>query len=163
MLEKILKFLFVIIIIFFVIILIIVIYNIIQINIQHKSYPNILGFTFFEVATGSMEPTIDAGDVVIVKLTKEVEINDIIVYNENNNFITHRLIRNKENDYITKGDANNIEDNPIKENDILGKVVLTIPKVGILKKAILSPEVIMLIMSLIVLTIGLKIFRIKSR
>ena len=144
--EKILKFLSRIIIIFFVIILIIVIYNLIQSNIQLKSYPNILGFTFFEVATGSMEPTIDAGDVVIVKLTKEVEINDIIVYNENNNFITH-----------------NIEDNPIKENDILGKVVLTIPKVGILKKAILSPEVIMLIMSLIAFTIGLKIFRIKSR
>ena len=112
------------------------------------------GFTFFEVATGSMKDTIQ-----IVEITKDVKENDIIVYKEEENFITHRLVEINENgELITKGDANNAKDQPIKIDKVLGKVVYILPKIGILKKAILSKQVLILILTLIILLgVALKI------
>ena len=124
-------------------------YYIYQIKIQKNDYANIFGYTFFEVATGSMMPTIQIGDVVIVEITKEIKENDIIVYKENENFITHRLIENKDNKIKTKGDANNSEDKPIEKEAVLGKVIKILPKIGIWRKIILTPEVIGLIIILI--------------
>lgn len=134
------------------ILIIIGLYYLVQIKILNNSYANIFGYTFFEVATGSMSNTIEIGDVVIVKITKEVQENEIIVYSEDNNFITHRLITKDENGkFITKGDANNSEDKPIEETQILGKVIYIIPKIGSFKRAILSPQVLILILTLIIL------------
>ena len=128
------------------------IYYLVQIKVFNNDYANIFGYTFFEVATGSMADTIEIGDVVIVELTKDVRKNDIIVYKEEENFITHRLIEIDENgEFITKGDANNTEDKPVNETQVLGKVTYIIPKLGIWRKAILSPQVLMLIASLIIL------------
>ncbi len=117
------------------------------------------GFTFFEVATGSMKDTIQIGDGVLVEITKDVKENDIIVYKEEENFITHRLVEINENgELITKGDANNAKDQPIKIDKVLGKVVYILPKIGILKKAILSKQVLILILTLIILLgVALKI------
>ena len=86
-----------------------------QTRIQHKSYSNIFGFTAFRVATGSMENTIEVGDIVITKLDTPVNLNDIIVFQENNYFITHRLITILDDELITKGDANNSEDKAIEK------------------------------------------------
>ena len=47
--------------------------------------------------------------------------------------------------------ANNAEDKPINESQVLGKVTYIIPKLGIWRKAILSPQVLILIASLIIL------------
>ena len=128
------------------------IYYLVQIKVFNNDYANIFGYTFFEVATGSMANTIEIGDVVIVELTKDVRKNDIIVYKEEENFITHRLIEIDENgEFITKGDANNTEDKPVNETQVLGKVTYIIPKLGIWRKAILSPQVLILIASLIIL------------
>ena len=135
----------------FSIIIILGIYYIFQIKILKNEYANMFGYSFFEVATGSMSPTIEIGDVVIVKITKEVNEDDIIVYRENENFITHRLIEKKEDKLIAKGDANNSEDKPIELEDVLGKVEKIIPKVGIWRKAILQPEIIGLTITVIVI------------
>ena len=97
-----------------------------QTRIQHKSYSNIFGFTAFRVATGSMENTIEVGDIVITKLDTPVNLNDIIVFQENNYFITHRLITILDDELITKGDANNSEDKAIEESQVIGKVVAII-------------------------------------
>lgn len=135
------------------VLIVIGVFYITQIKLFNNDYANLLGYTFFEVATGSMSPTINVGDVVIVKITKEVNENDIIVFKEENNFITHRLIQKEEGKIITKGDANNSEDKSITEDSILGKVITIIPQIGNWRKAILSPEVISLILILIVLLI----------
>lgn len=134
-------------------------YYLIQIKVLNNEYANIFGYTFFEVATGSMADTIEIGDAVVVELTKDAQENDIIVFKEDNNFITHRLIEIQENgELVTKGDANNSEDKPITESQVLGKVVYIIPKLGIWKKAILSPQVLILITTLIILLgVALKI------
>ena len=133
------------------ILIVIGMYYIYQIKIKNSEYANIFGYTFFEVATGSMSPTIEVGDIVIVKITKEIEKNDIIIYKENNSYIAHRLIEKKDNLLVAKGDANNSKDKPIKYEDIMGKVILTVPKVGLFRKIILSPEIIGLIVLVLLL------------
>ena len=112
------------------------IYYIIQIKALQKSYADMFGYTFFEVATGSMSHTIEIGDVVIVKITPEVKENDIIVYKDDKSFITHRLIEINGDELTTKGDANNSEDKHITSNQVLGQVIYIIPKVGIWRKVL---------------------------
>ena len=127
------------------------IYYIIQIKILKNDFANLCGYTFFEVATGSMENTINIGDVVIVNLTKYVNENDIIVYKDDNNFITHRLIKKQADKLITRGDANNSEDKPINEDQILGKVIYIVPKMGIFRKIFISKEILGLVIAILIL------------
>ena len=129
-------------------------YYIFQIKVMNSGYANIFGYTFFEVATGSMSPTIEIGDVVIVKLTKQVDVNDIIVYQDGNDFITHRLIEKNGDELIAKGEANNSEDKPIRSDMVIGQVIQIIPKIGIWRKVILTPEVIGLV-SILVIILGI--------
>lgn len=150
-LSKILGYILNILIILVTIIIILAIYYFIQIKVFNKTYANIFGYTFFEVATGSMEPTIDVGDAIIVKITNEVNENDIIVCNKDNAFITHRLIRIEEENFITKGDANNTEDEPMNKSDLVGKVVNIIPNFSLWKKVIYTPQVIIPIFVMLIL------------
>lgn len=126
-------------------------YYIYQIKIKQNDYANLFGYTFFEVATGSMNPTIQVGDVIVVKITKQIEENDIIVYKDGKSIITHRLIKKESDELIAKGDANNSEDKPIQEDMILGRVVKIIPKLGIWRKILTSPEIVGLIIVLIII------------
>ena len=133
------------------IVIIIGMYYIYQLKIEKNDYANLFGYTFFEVATGSMSPTMEIGDVVIVKITKEVKQNDIIVYIDGENIITHRLIEINDDGLIAKGDANNSEDKPIQYEMVLGEVVSIWPKIGIWRKIFTSSDVVGLILVLIVL------------
>ena len=127
--EKIFSIILNVLITFIVIITLIGSYYIFQIKVLKNDYADIFGYTFFEVATGSMSGTIEIGDVVITKITKEVNENDIIVYKEGNSFITHRIIRKEGDVIVTKGDANNAEDLPINNEAVLGTVIKIIPKI----------------------------------
>ncbi|MGE5473803.1 MAG: signal peptidase I [Ignavibacteriales bacterium] len=89
------------------------------------------------IATGSMEPVIYAGDMVLVKRIspKELKIGDIIQYKSGNIFIFHRIIEavaDKDKlKYRTKGDNNSIYDHElVSQDNIKGKVVYTVPKIG---------------------------------
>lgn len=126
---------------------------IVQIKIMNKKYANICGYTFFEVVTGSMANTINIGDVVIVKLNSEYAQNDIVVYESNTNYITHRIIEINQNGIVTKGDNNNTEDEIISKEQILGKVISIIPNVGLIKKIILEPSIILALISIVVICI----------
>lgn len=126
-------------------------YYIFQIKVLGNDYSNLFGYTFFEIATGSMSNTIEIGDVVIVEITKDVNKNEIIVYKDGDNFITHRLVEKDGDKLIAKGDANNSEDKPITKEQILGRVIYVIPRLGIWRKIFLSPEVIGLIIVLLFL------------
>lgn len=123
------------------IIVIVLIYNIIQVSILNKPYMNIFGYSFFQVKTGSMSGTIEVGDIIVVKLTKEVEKNDIITYQKEQVLITHRIIEKQENQIITKGDANNAADEPITNEEVIGKVVYTLKNIAIWKQVLKTPEV----------------------
>ena len=94
--SKVISFILNMFLILMIIVIIIGAYYMYQIKIQKKEYANIFGYSFFEVATGSMSPTIEVGDVVITKITKDVNKNDVIVYKDGESIITHRLIEKNE-------------------------------------------------------------------
>ncbi|MCR5482888.1 MAG: signal peptidase I [Bacilli bacterium] len=125
------------------IIILINVYSYIQIKILNKNYSSFFGYSVFEVQTGSMKPAISPSDVIIVKSDKNPNVNDIITYKKNDDFITHRVVEKSGNNYITKGDANNTRDSAITNEDIIGKVVHILPRFGIIRKTILNPIVIL--------------------
>ena len=70
-----------------------------------------------------MVPYLKINDVIIIKNNDDYKINDIITYQNDNEYVTHRIISITENEIITKGDANNIEDDPITKDQIVGKLI----------------------------------------
>lgn len=88
------------------------------------------------VATGSMEPQINVGDVVIVSKTdRNLSEGDIIQFKKDGKTVIHRIVSkrmvNDSMQYITKGDANNATDiGYVTDFDIIGKVSATVPKIG---------------------------------
>ena len=119
------------------VIIILLLYSIIQRKITSEKYTNLFGYTLLEVVTGSMSGTIEIGDGVIVKLTSDIKEEDIIVYKKEESLITHRLIEMEEDGLITKGDANNVQDEPITKDVVIGKVIFVIPNIHFWKKAII--------------------------
>lgn len=126
-------------------------YGFFQLLILQKDYANYFGYSMFEVVTGSMAPTININDAIIVKITDDVKLNDIVTYSSNGDFITHRIIDIKGNKIVTKGDYNNSEDKIIDKSDVIGKVVKVLPKLGVWKEIILSPTVIIIFLAASVL------------
>lgn len=120
-------------------------YGLFQISILDKKYATYFGYSLFEVESGSMSPTINTKDMVIVKKTTSIKKNDIVTYELEGNYITHRVVEVKENKVVAKGDYNNYEDKTIPRNSIIGKVVLIIPKFGVWKEIVLSPIVLIAI------------------
>ena len=78
-------------------------------------------YYIFQIATGSMEHELVAGDYIVVEKTDNYKVGDIITYREDDYYITHRINQMDENKIITKGDANNSSDSPISKDKIVGK------------------------------------------
>ena len=142
LIEKIVKTIFNILIIFMVFLVIIVSYNFIQINVLKKQYSNFLGYTIFEVSTGSMSGTIEINDVILVKITQDVKKDDIITFFNKDEIITHRLIVENNDKLVTKGDANTARDIAINRSDVIGKVIKILPRFGIWVKVLSDTKVI---------------------
>lgn len=144
------------------IIAIIAIWASIQLNVQNKEYINIFGYSIFSTETGSMSPTIEKGDIVIVKLGEQVQEKDIITYKKDNVFITHRIIKIDGESIIAKGDNNNTEDEEISKNAIIGKVSFIINNVEIWKKVFTDINVIIPVSITIILLIILVSYKEKT-
>ena len=88
------------------------------------------------VASGSMEPVISKGDIVIVNQKFENLSNkDIIAYKYEGRIIVHRIYKivNVDNDYYvyTKGDANSSFDRyKITKDMVIGVVKFKVPLIG---------------------------------
>jgi signal peptidase len=95
------------------------------------------GDTFYEpVYTGSMEPAIPVGSVVVIKPvdTETLKIGDIICFRLSESAtttVTHRIINITNEGFTTKGDANEDPDQWIvKKENVIGKAIFTIPYIG---------------------------------
>lgn len=123
-----------------IIILFFIVFNItliIESYINPDELPSFLGVKSFVIVSESMEPTIMTNDVIfIVDTSKEnLEVGDIISFRTGDYINTHRIVRieeqNGEEVYITKGDNNSNEDRtPVKFQDIEGKYLFRLPKIG---------------------------------
>jgi len=134
-------------------------------------------FNAYVVLSGSMLPEIKVKDIVVTKKVpaETLEVEDIITFIAPDSryggiSITHR-IKEKYYDeslgtysYRTKGDANNVADASLVPNDnVLGKVILKIPKLGYLQDILSSKGgliIIVLIPCLVILSYDImKIFK----
>ena len=120
----------------------------ISVIIIFSSFNKNKSLNILTVQSGSMEPNIELGSVVIVKNNNEYKIKDVITYISDNNSsttTTHRInaIEYTEDGspkYITKGDANDVEDGKkIDKNQVLGKVIFNIPYLGYAIKFVKAP------------------------
>lgn len=119
---------------FLVLLVSLCIYTFVVTDIMKKDYVNVFGYTYFVVKTGSMSGTLEVDDIIIVKLSKDANLNDIITYvNDDGEIITHRLVRKVPGKLIAQGDVNNAEDNPITNDQLVGVVKLAISPSFILK------------------------------
>ena len=128
------------------IILVMVVYGKCILTFTNNKYPSYFGYTIFEVASGSMEPTLYANDVILIKITRDnLKKDDIIAFNNENAIITHRIVFLDGDTLTVKGDNNNTIDMPIQRGQIIGKVVKVFPKLGIWKKVITEPKILIAI------------------
>ncbi len=93
------------------------------------------------VLSGSMSPTFNRGDAVIInKLTKqeknELKKGDIIQFISGTRYVVHRIYKVTNDEYgnkafITKGDHNNAPDSDMVSLDnVIGKVSFSVPLIG---------------------------------
>lgn len=128
---------------------------------------NLFGYKVFNIISGSMEPNLNIGDIVIIKeiKTENIEKGDIITFRQEGSAITHRvvdIVKENENTYYqTKGDNNNANDDVLVSNkDIEGIYVFRIPKLGIIISNIRNTTSIIIIV--LVLYLIYKIMQIKD-
>ena len=123
------------------------IYNFISIKVMHKDLASINGYAMLEVVSGSMEPTIYKGDIIIINTKdKDYKENDIITFRgKEGEFVTHRIIEIDDKTMITKGDNNNSEDDPIKTSSIVGKYVTKINGGGRILSSFKNPFTMVMI------------------
>ena len=99
-------------------------------------------FKIMSVMSGSMEPTIKIGELIIIRPGESYHVGDIIAFRSpgatsEKSVITHRISEEttpgNSTVYRTKGDANNtVDSNLVKKEDILGKYSFGIPYLGYL-------------------------------
>jgi len=85
----------------------------------------IFGYGVLMVNSGSMQTELQIGDIIVIKECESYEINDIITYKVNDEYlVTHRIVGRNGRNFVTKGDNNNTIDSEIVTNeDIEGKII----------------------------------------
>ena len=92
------------------------------------------------VQSGSMEPNIPVGSLIVVKTADQFKKGDVITFGADTKTqipTTHRIVDVQGSGgvlyYTTRGDANDVDDpKPVIKDDIIGKVVLSVPTLGFL-------------------------------
>jgi len=102
--------------------------------------PKATGAKPLTVLSGSMVPTHDPGDVVVVRPTKaeELEVGDVITFqpvSDDPKLTTHRVVQvtygSEGIRYVTQGDANDTPDvEPVRPAQVKGEVWYAVPLVG---------------------------------
>lgn len=92
------------------------------------------------VRSGSMEPAISTGDIVVVKPQDSYGEGDVITFRSGSDSVTHRIIAVENGRYVTKGDANDSADiRPVPFRQVQGQVLFNLPWLGYLVAASQEP------------------------
>ena len=132
--------------------------------------PSVFGFSVLQVTSGSMEPEIPVGGIVIVRRVKpdSLKVGDVISFYSNDVDIsgkvnTHRIIEIKQSEsgekiFRTKGDANEYADTAaVFEIDLVGKMIMNLGSVGgSVFDVLRNPTIILIfiVLPLIFITLG---------
>ena len=83
----------------------------------------IFGYRIYRVTSNSMEPKIKYNDFILIKNKASFKENDIITFEVDDKYITHRVVEINEDKIITKGDAIDFNNDPITKDMVVGKMV----------------------------------------
>ena len=105
------------------------------------------GWQVDTVLSGSMEPAIPTGSILVARPvpSDEIQIGDIITFSGSgrDRFITHRVIEIEQTNgivFTTKGDANNAKDPfSVPAEKVVGKVLVHIPFIGFIFSFVKTP------------------------
>lgn len=97
--------------------------------------PDLFGKKAFIIVSGSMIPTIQIGDVVVIQDSNSANTGEIIAFRRDTNVIVHRVIKemnvNGKTMYQTQGDNNNTADLELVDmQNIEGVYITKIPWIG---------------------------------
>lgn len=97
--------------------------------------PRLMGYSIYEIVSGSMEPEIPVGSAIYVEEAAPEDIvkGEIIAFRSGESVIAHRVVENKavEGSFTTKGDANAEEDMlAVSYQDLIGRVARHYPMLG---------------------------------
>ena len=102
---------------------------------------DLFGYEVKVVKSGSMEPAIPTGAIVVIagETTATYNVGDVITFGEDTGRaipITHRVVEasgaGRSAVYYTKGDANQERDpEPVRGYEVIGKVVFSVPMLGL--------------------------------
>ncbi|MFA5789346.1 MAG: signal peptidase I [Candidatus Gracilibacteria bacterium] len=101
-------------------------------------FPITGNFKVLTVLSGSMEPSIRVGSIVVVKPASEYKVGDVITFgkiSKTQTPTTHRISEIKNpgatQTFVTKGDTNNAVDaREVRQSEIVGKVLFSAPYLG---------------------------------
>lgn len=120
--------------------------------------PRVMGWDLVVVLSGSMEPALPVGSVIVVRPVQAVDINvgDIITYrieSDEKTYVTHRVIEvtgaGSSLAFRTKGDANdNPDEGIVAASAVKGRVWLEIPLVGYLAQQLRTREGFLLLVGI---------------
>ncbi len=115
-------------------------------SLTGNQMPMPFGYGMSVVLTGSMESRLSENDLIIVKETDRYGIDDIVIFQDGNSLVVHRIIAMDGDTVTTKGDANNTPDAPINKSQIKGVLIYDIPGVGGVVNVIKHPVSVFVIL-----------------
>lgn len=137
----------------------------------------IFGYSVYRVSSGSMEPELSVGDVILTEKVdaKSLQIGDIITYNGMEGSYAGKVITHRVEDieevngqflFTTKGDANPEIDPIVYEAQILGKMAFKVPIIGVLYSFFITPYGLVAVLLIILLAFSnefIILFRLVKR
>lgn len=115
-------------------------------RLSGEQFPSLFGLRQALVLTGSMEPAIHIGDLILIRSQTDYFPGDVVTFLDDRRLVTHRIIQIQSGHLITQGDANNAPDRPVQVDQIMGKVVLRLPQIGTLAWFFKTPAGIVLVL-----------------
>ena len=132
-------------------------------GILRDKMPMPFGYGMSVVLSGSMEDRLSVDDLVIIKATDDYTVNDIVLYQDGDSLVIHRIIEIDGDTVTTKGDANNVADKPINKSQIKGVLVYDIARLGAVVNFLKQPVSVFIILAAALLLTELSYRKEKDR
>ena len=99
---------------------------------------------FLRVASGSMAPELNEGDLIFVWKTpyEELKVGDTVTVNDGQGLVTHKIVKTSDGCIVTRGVANDLNDLPSGEGNYVAKTLFSLPGLGWTAEALGSPVVL---------------------
>ena len=124
--------------------------------------PSVFGYSIFRVSSGSMEPELMVGDIILDKEIdnpEDLKVGDVITFissDYGDRLVTHKIIKApyEENGKLmlqTKGIANEVEDKPISADNVKGIMICKVDYLDTVYNIFLSPWGLLILIALIII------------